>query len=324
MNHYAGVAICGKTIPLSIILTNYADGSSVADDSRFLSQNYSHSLQNLFRLLTILSKPRNQFDYEYNGETNGLHHFVVDHRNSYSTFDQFVVGDSVFHVKQVDSQNIRAVRCSGVNTIPASGKLRSAVLPITHLEMLNDSIVFEFHKTWFRVNDDGYVRLYTSALQCKTIPQIPSWQTQNNCVTSRSGSFVIVFGENDFGIVGNGFIHNSISNFFYTRNNAGEVVVLTSYNACVVMPTGVKDFNIVAPTQYTLGSLTQTTILDQFICAPVLLQQGTQNMTVQTSLVWGIQNTIINDIVLSKNNDFVCVPVGRRYAFVAFAIGENR
>ena len=323
MNHYLAAAVRSSRIPLTIVLTNYADGSSVAVDVRFLSQTYSYTPQNLFRMLSILSKPRNQFDYEYQGETNGLHHFETAHQNSYSALDQFVVGDSVFHVKQVAAQNIRAVRCSGAEAIPASGKLQSSVLPITHLEMLGDSIVFEFHGTWFRIENNGFVKLYPSELQCKTLSQSYYWQSQNSCVSSRHNTFAIVFGENDFGIVGNGITFSNISNFFYARNDGDRIIVLTSQNACIMKNGTADNFAIVMPTQFSLGIMTQSATIEQFLKAPILLQ-GNPSTTVQTSLIWGIQNTTANDTMLTDDKSAVCVPLGNRHAFVAFAIGENR
>ena len=323
MNHYLSAAVRSSSTPLTIVLTNYADGSSVADDVRFLSQTYTYTPQNLFRLLSILSKPRNQFYYEYKGETNGLHHFETAHQNSYSAIDQFVVGDSGFHVKQVDAQNIRAVRCSGIEAIPTSGKLQSSVLPITHLEMLGDSIVFVFHGTWFRIENNGFVKLYPSELQCKTLSQAHYWQSQNSCVSSRHNTFAIVFGENDFGIVSNSITYNNISNFFYARNDGDRIIVLTSQNACIMKNGTADNLNIVLPTQFPLGNMTQSATIEQFLKAPILLQ-GNPSTTVQTSLIWGIQNTIANDIVLAEDKSTVCVPLGNRHAFVAFAIGENR
>ena len=323
MNHYLAAAVRSNKTPLTVTLVNYADGSPVIEDARFLSQNYSPTLQNLFRLLTILSTPRNQFDYEYKGEADKLHHFEVTHQNSYSVLDQFVVDGSVFHVKQVDQQNIRAVRCSGTTAIPASGKLQSMVLPLKHLEMYNNRIVFEFHGIWFRIDASGVVTLYTTELQCKTMPQMYPWQANTNCVTFRQNSFAVVFGENDFGIIGNGTNNGNISNFFYARNDSRGIVVLTAANACIVKNGMVEMFfSISSLAQYRIDIMTVSTTIDRFMKAPILLR-GAQNTTIQTSLIWGLHNTNISDIVLSKDKDAVCTPINGNVV-VAFAIGENR
>ena len=322
MNHYLAAAIRGANTPVTITLVNYADGNPVADDVKFLGQNYTHSTANLFRLLSILSKPRNQFDYEYKGEIDGLHQFAVDHKNAYSVIDQFVIADVIFHVKKVTAGTIHAVKCNDGN-IPQSGKIQSTTLPIKHLEMAGNAIVFEFHGLWFRIENNGFVRLYKTEFQCRTQPEIFNWQSSNNCVASRTNMFAILFGENDFGIVGNNYYTNNILNFFYVRTNNDKTVILTSDKACIIRNGVAETYSITVLSQYLGNTLTTATTFDQFLKVPILFR-GSQNTTVQTSVVWGIQNTGINDIVLSKNHDAVCVPYGNSYPFLAFAIGENR
>jgi len=135
--------------------------------------------------------------------------------------------------------------------------------------------------------------------------------------------FAILFGENDFGIVGNNNYANNILNFFYTRHDNDKTVILTSDKACIIRNGVAETYYITVISQYLSNTLTTATTFDQFLKAPILFR-GSQNTTAQTSFVWGIQNTSINDIVLSKNHDAVCVPYGNSYPFLAFAIGENR
>lgn len=326
MNHYIAATIRNRSV--QPILVNYADGSPVDEDAKFLTNDNTSSNHKLFRILSILSKPRNQFDYEYKGEIDGLHHFMALHQDSYTTLDQFVVDGSIFHVKKVDSQNIHAVRCSGMTAIPAIGKLHSSVLPIKHLEFSNDSIVFEFHGVWFRITSDYYVRLYLSELQCKTLSASSSWKSYTESVQLPLSQFAIVFGENDFGIIGGNRYSNSthLSTFFYARNDTDRIVVLTADNACIAKNGNVEFFSITAPTQTSIGGLPYSETINKFIKAPIYLR-GNRNTTVQTSLIWGIQDIRErNTIALSENNEAVCSLTSEyySYAFIAFAIGENR
>ena len=160
MNHYAMLACRSSTIPPTITLSNYADGSDHESDKTFLTNAFSYSIPNLFRLLTILSKPKNKYAFAYNGVEGNYHSFSVDHNNDYSPLTQFVIGEHIFHVKQVLPGKLLAEKCTDADFNFSSGELHMMSLPLSNLTLRDNNIHFDMFGLFFKINSNGKVRLF--------------------------------------------------------------------------------------------------------------------------------------------------------------------
>lgn len=327
MNHYTMLACRSTQILPTITLTNYADGSGHVSDKTFLSNNFQYSIPNLFRLLTILSKPKNKYNFTYNGIKDNLHSFNVDHVNDYSTLTQFVIGNHVFHVKQVQPGKLMAVKCTEAEFNLQSGVLSMLPLPLTNLVLQNNNIEFEIFGLYCRITSDGRFHIFKDKVQ-RGLSLDPSLQTSyTNSDVSTTNQYCIVYGQNDFAIVGDQ-VNNSIRNFIYIRNEQSRVIVITS-TTCGILENGRFD-------RYDYGnkdvitnisSLPLMTDIVQFAKIPVLLTSA-NSQVIDCSLVWCVQRiSNQSSLAFRLSGDYIVAPQSGttiNTPSIAFVIGENR
>ena len=327
MNHYTMLACRSAQILPTITLTNYADGSDHVSDKTFLTNNFQYSIPNLFRLLTILSKPKNKYNFTYNGIKDNLHSFNVDHVNDYSTLTQFVIGNHVFHVKQVQPGKLMAVKCTEAEFNLKSGVLSMLPLPLTNLVLQNNNIEFEIFGLYCRITSDGRFHIFKDKVQ-RGLSLDPSLQTSyTNSDVSTTNQYCIVYGQNDFAIVGDQ-VNNSIRNFIYIRNEQSRVIVITS-TTCGILENGRFDRydygnkEVIA----NISSLPLMTDIVQFAKIPVLLT-GANSQVIDCSLVWCVQRiSNQSSLAFRLSGDYIVAPQSGttiNTPSIAFVIGENR
>ena len=327
MNHYTMLACRSAQILPTITLTNYADGSDHVSDKTFLTNNFQYSIPNLFRLLTILSKPKNKYNFTYNGIKDNLHSFNVDHVNDYSTLTQFVIGNHVFHVKQVQPGKLMAVKCTEAEFNLKSGVLSMLPLPLTNLVLQNNNIEFDLFGLYCRITSDDRFHIFKDKVQ-RGLSLDPSLQTSyTNSDVSTTNQYCIVYGQNDFAIVGDQ-VNNSIRNFIYIRNEQSRVIVITS-TTCGILENGRFD-------RYDYGnkdvitnisSLPLMTDIVQFAKIPVLLTSA-NSQVIDCSLVWCVQRiSNQSSLAFRLSGDYIVAPQSGttiNTPSIAFVIGENR
>ena len=311
----------------TITLTNYADGSDHVSDKTFLTNNFQYSIPNLFRLLTILSKPKNKYNFTYNGIKDNLHSFNVDHVNDYSTLTQFVIGNHVFHVKQVQPGKLMAVKCTEAEFNLKSGVLSMLPLPLTNLVLQNNNIEFDLFGLYCRITSDGRFHIFKDKVQ-RGLSLDPSLQTSyTDSDVSTTNQYCIVYGQNDFAIVGDQ-VNNSIRNFIYIRNEQSRVIVITS-TTCGILENGRFDRydygnkEVIA----NISSLPLMTDIVQFAKIPVLLT-GANSQVIDCSLVWCVQRiSNQSSLAFRLSGDYIVAPQSGttiNTPSIAFVIGENR
>ena len=311
----------------TITLTNYADGSGHVSDKTFLTNNFQYSIPNLFRLLTILSKPKNKYNFTYNGIKDNLHSFNVDHVNDYSTLTQFVIGDHVFHVKQVQPGKLMAVKCTEAEFNLQSGVLSMLPLPLTNLVLQNNNIEFDLFGLYCRITSDGRFHIFKDKVQ-RGLSLDPSLQTSyTNSDVSTTNQYCIVYGQNDFAIVGDQ-VNNSIRNFIYIRNEQSRVIVITS-TTCGILENGRFDRYVYGNKDVitNISSLPLMTDIVQFAKIPVLLTSA-NSQVIDCSLVWCVQRiSNQSSLAFRLSGDYIVAPQSGttiNTPSIAFVIGENR
>lgn len=327
MNHYTMLACRSAQIPPTITLTNYADGSDHVSDKTFLTNNFPYSIPNLHRLLTILSKPKNKYNFTYTGVENDLHSFSVKHTNDYSPLTQFVIGEHVFHVKQVQSGKLLAVKCTEQEFNTQSGELSILPLPLTNLTLQNNAIEFEVFGLYCRITSTGRFHVFKDRVQ-RSLSLDPTLQTSyTDSDVSTTNQYCIVYGQNDFAIVGDQ-VNNQIRNFVYIRKEQSRVIVITS-TTCGILENGRFD-------RYDYGNrdiITNITILSlmtdivQFAKLPVLLI-GSNSQVIECPLVWCVQRIgSQTNLAFRLSGDYIVAPQSGttiNTPSIAFVIGENR
>lgn len=327
MNHYTMLACRSAQITPTITLTNYADGSDHVSDKTFLTNNFQYSIPNLYRLLTILSKPKNKYNFAYNGVENDLHSFSVDHTNDYSSLTQFVIGEHVFHVKQVLPNKLLAEKCTEREFNTQSGELYMLPLPLTNLTLQNNDIEFEVFGLYCRITSTGRFHVFKDRVQ-RGLSLDPSLQTSYaNSDVSTTNQYCIVYGQNDFAIVGDQ-VNNQIRNFVYIRKEKSRVIVITS-TTCGILENGRFD-------RYDYGNrdiitnitnLSLMTDIAQFAKLPVLLT-GSNSQVIECPLVWCVQRIgSQTSLAFRLSGDYIVAPQSGttiNTPSIAFVIGENR
>lgn len=326
MNHYTMLACRSAQITPTITLTNYADGSDHVSDKTFLTNNFQYSIPNLHRLLTILSKPKNKYNFSYNGVEDDLHSFSVDHTNDYSSLTQFVIGEHVFHVKQVLPNKLLAEKCTEREFNTQFGELYMLPLPVTNLTLQNNDIEFEVFGLYCRITSTGRFHVFKDKVQ-RGLSLDPSLQTSyTNSDVSTTNQYCIVYGQNDFAIVGDQ-VNNQIRNFVYIRKEQSRVIVITS-TTCGILENGRfdrYDYGNVIITNIT--SLSLMTDIVQFAKLPVLLT-GSNSQVIECPLVWCVQRIDKQtNLALRLSGDYIVAPQSGttiNTPSIAFVIGENR
>lgn len=327
MNHYTMLACRSAQITPTITLTNYADGSDHVSDKTFLTNNFQYSIPNLYRLLTILSKPKNKYNFAYNGVENDLHSFSVDHTNDYSSLTQFVIGEHVFHVKQVLPNKLLAEKCTEREFNTQSGELYMLPLPLTNLTLQNNDIEFEVFGLYCRITSTGRFHVFKDRVQ-RGLSLDPSLQTSYaNSDVSTTNQYCIVYGQNDFAIVGDQ-VNNQIRNFVYIRKEQSCVIVITS-TTCGILENGRFDRydygnrDIIA----NITTLPLMTDIVQFAKLPVLLT-GSNSQVIECPLVWCVQRIgSQTSLAFRLSGDYIVAPQSGttiNTPSIAFVIGENR
>lgn len=316
-NHYTMLACASSHIPCTISLTNYADGTDASDDIAFLANEFSFSMANLFRLLTILTKPKNKHNFTYNGIEDNLHSFSVEHSDDYSALNQFVIDNHVFHVRKIVKGKIHAEKCTKAEFNIQSGYMQMLSLPLSNLSM-GDSIEFDIFGLYCRITSAGRFCVYTSKLQ-RGMSLDPILE---NSDISTSSQYCIVYGENDFAIVGDE-TKDSIRQFVYMRREENRVIVVTPTDC------GIHENGVFSRYYYgnrgmitDISSLASRADVEQFALIPVFLTVYNTEL-IDCPLVWCIQriNDTGNAFILSGN--YVVAPTTDRPC-IAFSIGENR
>ena len=278
-------------------------------------------------MLTILSKPKNKYNFTYNGIKDNLHSFNVDHVNDYSTLTQFVIGNHVFHVKQVQPGKLMAVKCTEAEFNLKSGVLSMLPLPLTNLVLQNNNIEFEIFGLYCRITSDGRFHIFKDKVQ-RGLSLDPSLQTSyTNSDVSTTNQYCIVYGQNDFAIVGDQ-ANNSIRNFIYIRNEQSRVIVITS-TTCGILENGRFDRYDYGNKEVitNISSLPLMTDIVQFAKIPVLLTSA-NSQVIDCSLVWCVQRiSNQSSLAFRLSGDYIVAPQSGttiNTPSIAFVIGENR
>ena len=327
MNHYTMLACMSSAIAPTIVLTNYADGSDHVSDKTFLTNNFTYSIPNLFKLLSILSKSKNKYDFTYDGIVNGLHSFNVDHNNDYSTLTQFVIADHIFYVKQVFPGKLLAEKCTDAEFNIQSGSLSMLSLPLSNLALVNDNIEFELFGLYCRITSAGRFHIFRDRIQMGLLLPPSLQTTYTNSDVSTANQYCIVYGQNDFAIIGDN-INNAIRNFVYVRNEGSRVIVITS-TKCSIFENGVF-------TLYDYGNsgmivdisrLELQSGITHFARIPVYLI-GTVSTMINCGLVWCVQRiSSKTNLAFQLAGNYLVAPQSGttiNTPSISFLIGENR
>ena len=325
MNHYAMLACRSSTIPPTITLSNYADGSDHESDKAFLSNAFSYSIPNLFRLLTILAKPKNKYSFTYNGVEGNYHSFSVDHNNDYSPLTQFVIGEHIFHVKQVLPGKLLAEQCTDAVFNLPSGELHMMTLPVSSLTLNGNNIHFGMFGLFFKIDSNGKVQLFKNEFSIEMGFKSEVQTSYSNSDVASGSQYCIVYGQNDFVICGTNN-NNSIQNFVYIRREESRVVFVTSTNCATIVDGKIfsYDYGNRAMINNISGFLDRPDVF-LFSKNPIYLS-GNNPQIIPGLLIWCIQK--LNgkaDLSFHLHNDkYIISKCQTHTPSIAFVIGENR
>jgi len=220
-----------------------------------------------------------------------------------------------------------AVKCTEAEFNLKSGVLSMLPLPLTNLVLQNNNIEFEIFGLYCRITSDDRFHIFKDKVQ-RGLSLDPSLQTSyTNSDVSTTNQYCIVYGQNDFAIVGDQ-VNNSIRNFIYIRNEQSRVIVITS-TTCGILENGRFD-------RYDYGnkdvitnisSLPLMTDIVQFAKIPVLLTSA-NSQVIDCSLVWCVQRiSNQSSLAFRLSGDYIVAPQSGttiNTPSIAFVIGENR